>query len=94
MTPEDTNTNQTKSTTVGDAFQGVSLQEVAGKNFVTLRTASRLIGCTYQTAMRYVNPKPVNGVTPEPKIKAYRVGNQWRITEEEMKKFLSGGITS
>lgn len=79
---------------IGQAIQGVSLQELAGKNYVTLRTAAKLIGCTYQTALRYVNPKPKDGVIPEPKIKAYRVGNEWRITEEEMKRFLSGGIIS
>jgi excisionase family DNA binding protein len=58
-----------------------SLQELAGRNYVSLDQAAKLIGVSYQTALKYVKSG---------KLKAVRVGGGWRIYEDSLKAFLTG----
>jgi excisionase family DNA binding protein len=65
-----------------------SLQEIAGKGWVSLEQAANIIGVSYQTVLKYV--KPVDESTPA-KLKAVRVGGQYRIYEEALRSFLATG---
>lgn len=67
-----------------------SLQDVAGKNYVTLKQAANIIGKSYQVLLKYVEPDPeVPG--SKPKLNAVRVGGRWRVYEEELRRFLLEG---
>jgi len=58
------------------------LKDLVGRNWVTLRQLSGLLGVTYQTVLRYVK---------EEKIRAVKIGGSWRIYEEELRRFLEEG---
>ncbi len=67
-----------------------SLQDVAGRNYVTLKQAANIIGKSYQVLLKYVEPDPdVPGSVP--KLNAVRVGGRWRVYEEELRRFLLEG---
>lgn len=63
------------------------LQEVTGRNYVTLRQFCTLVGISYQTGLRWVKPDKSDKV----KVKAIHVGGGWRIYEEELRRFLDHG---
>lgn len=63
-------------------LEGVDLNTLIGRNWVSLRQLTRLLGVTYQTSLRYVKQNKVNAV---------RVGGQWRIYEDELRRFLQEG---
>lgn len=55
---------------------------VGGKSYVTLNQLSGILGVTYRTARRYVDAGKIQGV---------KVGGQYRIYEEEIRRFLESG---
>lgn len=63
------------------------LEELTGRNYVTLRQFCTLVGRTYQTGLRWVKPDKDGKV----KVKAVHVGGGWRIYEEELRRFLDHG---
>lgn len=58
------------------------LQDLVGRNWITLRQLTNLLGVSYQTALRYVS---------DHKIGAVKIGGGWRIYEEELRRFLADG---
>lgn len=63
------------------------LAELAGKNYATLRQTARLLGKSYQTILRYIR----EDADSPPKLRAVRVGGEWRVYEDELRRFLSQG---
>lgn len=66
------------------------LQELAGKNYATLRQVAKLTGRTYQTILRYIKPDP-NDPDKPPRLLAVKVGGEWRVYEDELRRFLTHG---
>jgi excisionase family DNA binding protein len=53
-----------------------------GKRWVDLHELARLVGVTYQTALRYKKDE---------RFHAINVGGRWRVYKEELERFLKEG---
>jgi hypothetical protein len=60
------------------------LTDLTGKNWMKLRKVAELIGKSYQSVLKMKDADP-------PKIKVIKVGGQYRIYEEEVRRFLREG---
>lgn len=60
------------------------LKALTGRKWISLRKFADLIGKSYPTVLKMANSDPQ-------KVKAVRVGSQWRVYEEEVWRFLREG---
>ena len=60
------------------------LKSLTGRNWISLRKFGELIGKSYPTVLKMATHEPV-------KVKAIKIGGQYRIYEEEVRRFLTEG---
>ena len=58
------------------------LQELIGRNWITIGQLSQLVGVQYRTARKYVKQK---------RIHATKIGGGYRIYETDLRRFLEYG---
>jgi excisionase family DNA binding protein len=68
--------------------ENLNLNELVGKNWVTIAQAAKILERDYRTVRGWVHPHPETGIT---RIKAVKVGGQYRIYEDELKRILVEG---
>ena len=68
----------------------LDLERLVGRNYVTVKQAAQLLGRAYRTVRAWIHVDPKDPDKP-PKLKAIRVGGEYRIYEDELKRFLQEG---
>ncbi len=57
------------------------MQDISNFKMYSLQDIAKILGVTYRTVVNYKNAG---------KIKAVKIGNRWRISEDNLKEFLQG----
>jgi hypothetical protein len=70
-----------------------ALEELVDRNWVSLRQVASLLGVTYHTILRYIKPTvddTGHEIAPA-RLKVVKIGGQYRVYEDELRRFLSQG---